>query len=248
MKALNDDLQMRSDWLLPICSGPERLKDAEGAKLHPTQKPEALLHRVILASAAPGDVVLDPFFGTGTTGVVAKRLGRRYIGIEREPAYAEIAGRGCWPPSTAQPEALKVTSSKRAEPRIPFGMLIERGLIRRATSWSTRSSATPRGCAPTPRSPAATRRARSTRSAPMCRASRPATAGPSGMSARQKSSCRSTCCASRCGPNSPGFEDLGHHLLHQRGQRLGAKRLGRDPAVVARPPATGRRRRPPATP
>jgi modification methylase len=121
---------MRSDWLLPICSGPERLKDGRGAKLHPTQKPEALLHRVILASAAPGDVVLDPFFGTGTTGVVAKRLGRRYIGIEREPAYAEIAGKRLLATDTAEPEALKVTSSKRAEPRIPFGMLIERGLIR----------------------------------------------------------------------------------------------------------------------
>jgi modification methylase len=129
MKSLNDDLQMRSDWLLPICSGPERLKDAAGAKLHPTQKPEALLHRVILASAAPGDIVLDPFFGTGTTGVVAKRLGRRYIGIERDPAYAEIARARLIATDTAAPEALKTTASKRAEPRIPFGMLIERGLI-----------------------------------------------------------------------------------------------------------------------
>jgi modification methylase len=103
MKALNGDLQMRSDWLLPICSGPERLKDAQGAKLHPTQKPEALLHRVILASAAPGDIVLDPFFGTGTTGVVAKRLGRRFIGIEREPAYAEIARARLLATETAAP-------------------------------------------------------------------------------------------------------------------------------------------------
>jgi modification methylase len=129
MKALNGDLQMRSDWLLPICTGAERLKDAEGAKLHPTQKPEALLHRVILASAGPGDLVLDPFFGTGTTGVVAKRLGRRFIGIERDPGYAEIARARLLATETAAPEALKVTTSKRAEPRIPFGMLIERGLI-----------------------------------------------------------------------------------------------------------------------
>ena len=91
MKALNDGLQMRSDWTLPICTGRERLKDAGGAKAHPTQKPEALLHRVILATSNPGDVVLDPFFGTGTTGAVAKRLGRRWIGVEREASYARIA-------------------------------------------------------------------------------------------------------------------------------------------------------------
>ena len=84
MKALNDDIQMRSDWLFPICSGPERLKDGDGRKAHPTQKPEALLHRVLLATTNPGDLVLDPFFGTGTTGAVAKRLGRRWLGIERD--------------------------------------------------------------------------------------------------------------------------------------------------------------------
>src|SRR5262250_1798823 len=93
MKALNDELQMRSDWLIPICSGGERLKDGEGRKSHPTQKPEALLHRVILAATKPGDVVLDPFFGTGTTGAVAKRLGRRFIGIERDEAYIAVARR-----------------------------------------------------------------------------------------------------------------------------------------------------------
>jgi hypothetical protein len=84
MKALNDDLQMRSDWVLPICSGQERAKDEDGVKAHPTQKPEALLYRILLACTKPGDVVLDPFFGTGTTGAVARRLGRRWIGIERE--------------------------------------------------------------------------------------------------------------------------------------------------------------------
>jgi modification methylase len=90
MKALNDDLLMRSDWLIPICGGPERLK-TDGHKSHPTQKPEALLHRVVIAGTRPGDIILDPFFGTGTTGAVAKRLGRRFIGIERERRYFDIA-------------------------------------------------------------------------------------------------------------------------------------------------------------
>ena len=93
MKALNDDLQMRCDWLFPICSGGERVKDEAGDKAHPTQKPEALLYRVLLACTKPGDVVLDPFFGTGTTGAVARRLGRHWIGIEREPAYVKVARR-----------------------------------------------------------------------------------------------------------------------------------------------------------
>jgi modification methylase len=130
MKALNDDLQMRSDWLLPICNGAERLKDEAGVKLHPTQKPEALLHRVIVAASNPGDLVLDPFFGTGTTGVVAKRLGRRFIGIEREAFYADIAQARLLATESVTCESLKVTVGKRAEPRIPFGALIERGLIR----------------------------------------------------------------------------------------------------------------------
>src|SRR6201997_1602188 len=91
MKMANDELQMRSDWTLPLCTGEERIKTAEGLKAHPTQKPEALLHRVILASSKPGDLILDPFFGTGTTGAAAKRLGRRFIGIERETAYVELA-------------------------------------------------------------------------------------------------------------------------------------------------------------
>src|SRR5213080_4284455 len=91
MKALNDELQMRSDWTLPICSGGERLKDANGDKAHPTQKPESLLHRVVVSSSRPGDVILDPFFGSGTTGAVAKRLGRHFIGIERDADYAALA-------------------------------------------------------------------------------------------------------------------------------------------------------------
>ena len=128
MKALNDELQMRSDWLIPLCNGPERLRDGGGKKAHPTQKPEALLHRVLLASSRPGDIVLDPFFGTGTTGAVAKRLGRRFIGIERDPAYAALARRRIGEISPAVSEAV-VLESRREMPRIPFGSLVERGLL-----------------------------------------------------------------------------------------------------------------------
>jgi modification methylase len=130
MKALNEELQMRSDWTLPICSGLERLKDAHGAKAHSTQKPEALLHRVLLASTNPGDVVLDPFFGSGTTGAVAKRLGRRFIGIERDPGYVRIARRRIAAVEPVDAEAIAVTRSKKSEPRIPFGTLVERGLLK----------------------------------------------------------------------------------------------------------------------
>ncbi|MEQ1890273.1 MAG: site-specific DNA-methyltransferase [Alphaproteobacteria bacterium] len=129
MKALNEGLQMRSDWLLPICSGEERLRDEAGDKAHPTQKPEALLHRVILASTKAGDVILDPFFGTGTTGAVAKRLGRHFIGMEREHAYASKAIARIAKVQPLSPDAMEVTASKRAETRIPFGWLVERGLI-----------------------------------------------------------------------------------------------------------------------
>jgi len=130
MKALNDDLQMRSDWQLAVCSGKERLR-VHGAKAHPTQKPEALLYRVILASSNPGDVVLDPFFGTGTTGAVAKKLRRRWIGIERETAYAalareriEAADAGMFADNTF------VFPSRRTRPRVAFGALVEAGLVK----------------------------------------------------------------------------------------------------------------------
>ena len=129
MKALNDDLQMRSDWLIPLCGGPERLRDGDGRKAHPTQKPEALLHRVLLASTRPGDLVLDPFFGTGTTGAVAKRLGRRFIGIERDRGYVVIARRRIAAVRPAPAEVLAL-EAKRELPRIPFGSLVERGLLR----------------------------------------------------------------------------------------------------------------------
>ena len=133
MKALNEDLQMRSDWVMPICTGHERLKNAEGAKAHPTQKPEALLHRAILAATNPGDIILDPFFGTGTTGAVAQKLGRKYLGLERDEAYAKVARKRLAQIPMAADISLLQTPSKRKEPRIPFGWLVERGLLEPGT-------------------------------------------------------------------------------------------------------------------
>ncbi len=130
LKALNEGVQMRSDWVIPICSGGERLKDGKGDKAHPTQKPMALLHRVLVATTKPGDVVLDPFFGTGTTGAMAKALGRDYIGIEREASYREVAEARIAKVRKFDSDALTVTASKRAEPRVPFGQVVERGLLR----------------------------------------------------------------------------------------------------------------------
>src|SRR5215510_9453553 len=121
MKALNDDIQMRSDWLFPICAGPERLRDGEG--------PEALLHRLLLASTNPGDLVLDPFFGTGTTGAVARRLGRRWLGIERDPAYAAQARDRIGKVRPYPPSALETLRPKRLEPRVAFGTIIELGIL-----------------------------------------------------------------------------------------------------------------------
>jgi modification methylase len=128
MKALNDELQMRSDWVLPICSGGERVK-TEGVKAHPTQKPESLLYRVMLACTNPGDVVLDPFFGTGTTGAVARRLGREWIGIEREPRYIAVARERIDSTLELDESAMRTMQSKRSAPRIPFGVLVETGMV-----------------------------------------------------------------------------------------------------------------------
>ena len=128
MKALNEDLQMRSDWLIPLCGGPERLK-LEGKKAHPTQKPEALLHRVLMAATRKGDAVLDPFFGTGTTGAVAKRLGRRWLGIERDEAYAALA-RARIDAVEPAPFELVDSDEKRDQKRVPFGARGEQGLLR----------------------------------------------------------------------------------------------------------------------
>ncbi|WP_225206743.1 site-specific DNA-methyltransferase [Novosphingobium huizhouense] len=128
MKTLNDELQMRSDWVLPICSGQERLK-RNGAKAHPTQKPEALLYRVLLSTTNKGDVVLDPFFGTGTTGAVAKRLGRHFIGCEREDAYIEVAEERIAAALPLDESALTTMQSKRTAPKVAFGQLVEAGWI-----------------------------------------------------------------------------------------------------------------------
>lgn len=130
LKELNDGVQMRSDWVLPICTGHERLKDEHGDKAHPTQKPESLLHRVIMATTNKGDVILDPFFGTGTTGAVAKMLGRDFIGIEREEAYRKVAAERISRVRRFDASALEVTGSKRSEPRVPFGQVVERGMLR----------------------------------------------------------------------------------------------------------------------
>ena len=129
MKALNDDVQMRSDWYFPLCTGAERLRNEHGLKLHPTQKPEALLHRVLLSCTGPGDVVLDPFLGTGTTAAVARRLSRHYIGIERHPAYVEAALGRVRRVRPASSEALAATPTKREAVRVPFGSLVERGML-----------------------------------------------------------------------------------------------------------------------
>ena len=121
---------MRSDWLFPICSGPERLKDDGGRKAHPTQKPEALLHRILLATTKPDDLVLDPFFGTGTTGAVAKQLGRQFIGIERDPDYARAAEERIAKVVPLSSRSLETVPSKRTEPRVPFGTIIELGILK----------------------------------------------------------------------------------------------------------------------
>ena len=128
MKTLNDELQMRSDWEFPICGGQERLKK-DGVKVHPTQKPEALLYRVMLATTKKGDVVLDPFFGTGTTGAVAKRLGRRFIGIEREIGYIEAAKERIAAALPLDESAITTMQAGRAAPRVAFGSLIENGYL-----------------------------------------------------------------------------------------------------------------------
>jgi modification methylase len=133
LKAANDDVQMRSDWLFPICTGAERLKNDNGDKLHPTQKPEALLARVMLASTKPGDVVLDPFFGSGTTGAVAKRLGRHFVGIEREQDYIDAANERIAAVVPMEDADLTVLSGKRAEPRVAFVSLIDAGIMKPGT-------------------------------------------------------------------------------------------------------------------
>ncbi|HEX8826660.1 MAG TPA: site-specific DNA-methyltransferase [Xanthobacteraceae bacterium] len=129
LKAGNDDIQARSDWFIPLCTGEERLKGRDGKKLHPTQKPEALLARIILAASRPDDLVLDPFCGTGTTGAVARRLRRRFIGIERDAGYAAAAQRRIAAIEPLSQPALAPFMTAREAPRVPFAALIERGLV-----------------------------------------------------------------------------------------------------------------------
>lgn len=129
LKAANEDCQVRSDWLLPICTGGERLKDDNGRKTHPTQKPEALLTRVLLSASNKGDVVLDPFFGSGTTGAVARRLGRHFIGTERDPIYAKAARARIDAVTPLPDNALAIAPTKRSEPRVAFMSVVEAGLI-----------------------------------------------------------------------------------------------------------------------
>jgi modification methylase len=136
LKAGNEDCQARSDWYLPLCTGAERLKDEAGDKLHPTQKPESLLARVLLSATNPGDVVLDPFFGTGTTGAVAKKLGRHFIGLEREESYAAGARARIAAVEPIAPELLLQPIAKREEPRVAFASLIEGGYIAAGTVLS----------------------------------------------------------------------------------------------------------------
>ena len=133
MKMANDEVQMRSDWLFPICNGGERLKDDEGNKVHPTQKPEALLHRIIMSASKPGDTILDPFFGSGTTGAVAKRLGRNFVGIDREDKYIKAAMERIEAVEPVSAPQLVVTTGKRAQPRVAFGSLVECGLLKPGT-------------------------------------------------------------------------------------------------------------------
>jgi modification methylase len=130
LKAGNEDCQARSDWFLPICTGTERLKDAAGRKTHPTQKPEALLARVLLAASNAGDLVLDPFFGSGTTGAVARRLHRAFIGLERDAAYAEAARVRIASVEPLPVDAIALTPTRRSEPRVAFASVVEAGLIR----------------------------------------------------------------------------------------------------------------------
>jgi modification methylase len=130
LKAGNDDVQARSDWFLPICTGGERLKNADGRKTHPTQKPEALLQRLLIAATNAGDLVLDPFFGSGTTGAVARRLGRNFLGLERDAAYAAAAQARIDVVEPIATDAVAAMPSKRSEPRVAFASVVEAGLVK----------------------------------------------------------------------------------------------------------------------
>ena len=133
LKCLNDDLQMRSDWMLSICNGKERLKKTNGKKVHSTQKPESLLHRIILATTNKGDTIFDPFLGTGTTAVVAKKLGRKYCGIERDKKYFKAASDRIKKTKVIEEDCLDTIKNNKSKPRIPFGSLVELGILKPGT-------------------------------------------------------------------------------------------------------------------
>ena len=133
LKCLNDDLQMRSNWDLPICNGSERLKK-DGKKIHSTQKPEALLHRILLATSNKNDLILDPFLGSGTTATVAKKLGRNYFGIEKEKNYFKAAEQRIKATKPIEDDLLDTLKNNRSKPRIPFGSLVELGIIKPGTN------------------------------------------------------------------------------------------------------------------
>ncbi len=203
MKALNDELQMRSDWTLPICAGHERLKDADGQKAHSTQKPESLLHRVIVASTKPGDVILDPFFGSGTTGAVAKRLGRHFIGIEREKTYADVARA-----RIAEIDARRRRSAgSHASPSAPSRAFPSAG-------WSSAGCCRRARCCRAPATPSDRQGARRRHPGlrrcdgldpphrrPCAGAGRLQRLDLLAVRTRTAPWCRSTCCASACAPN-----------------------------------------------
>ncbi|MEM6847792.1 MAG: site-specific DNA-methyltransferase [Pseudomonadota bacterium] len=129
LKTFNDDLQLRSDWIFPVCGGPERMRGPDGAKLHPTQKPQGLLTRILLGASKPGDLVVDPFLGSGTTGAIAARLGRRFIGIEHDETYAALASERIAAVEPLADTELAQDGFQPKPPKIPFGFLLEAGLV-----------------------------------------------------------------------------------------------------------------------
>ena len=243
LKALNDDLQMRSDWLFPICSGPERLKDDDGRKAHPTQKPEALLQRVLLASTNPGDVVLDPFFGTGTTGAVAKQLGRRFIGIERDPDYAKAAeeriARGAAAAAVGAGDgAVQARRAARAvrHHRRDAAPRARHHAARRAQAHPRRGEGRRHADA------GAATRARSIASAPSCRARAACNGWTYWHFEVDGKGSRSTFCARRQSASSAFQETSPHSRLRSRSFRTGLKVSARSRLMSARSAVSSLRR------
>jgi hypothetical protein len=238
LKAGNDDLQMRSDWFLPLCTGEERLKGRDGKKVHPTQKPEALLARVLLAASNPGDVVLDPFFGTGTTGAVAKRLGRHFIGVERVGSYAEAARRRIAAVEPLDDATLAAAPAKRTEARCRSCPSWRAASSPPARDCWTTAAGTRRWCARTGRSSSGRRWGRSTRSGRWRKGCPPATAGPTGTPSGKGRWCPSTTTARRCGRGwgarkggpFPRTPILGRSEAESRGPHAGKARLRPDRA------------------